>query len=476
MFNGSKGWLVISCLFFNKGGNYVSYLADIHKKFLQDIKERPESLFQPYLVHSKVDSDVMFEKIYRNLLEAEKRRTFLVNRTLDKQFKCDDLDKVIQKKKNFTYFTSAIYWHHKSRTKEEVIWLPAIILEFDLTRDGTERTFTADQLAVMILNELEIQVNYIWPTKTKGHYAACILLKPMAGTAQSIYYYESVVKRMAILTGADFASTDAVHLFRIPRRKIYQYTDDIYDIDELAHVLEDERINEMLEQKRSEYKGNIVSFSEKQIMNHESIKTLLEAEFTAYRNNAAFTIALLFYALGKSDKEAIDFLGGEWFIRVNDGRISSKNGKFKRKEIVKTVKSAFSGKYSGPSKEWIYYLSGFEFPFNLWRSSYLKKDDEDRKYQRGQVVREKIIAWVRENTGTQIQQNDLIEELGVSRMTFIRTIQALKEEGIIEYETQKGRYSKGTTFTYIPNETFEYEVDTHLKVELEVYDSELKNA
>ncbi|MFK4323162.1 biotin operon repressor [Bacillus sp. RC145] len=454
----------------------MSYLADIHKKFLQDIKERPESLFQPYLVHSKVDSDVMFEKIYRNLLEAEKRRTFLVNRTLDKQFKCDDLDRVIQKKKNFTYFTPAIYWHHKSRTKEEVIWLPAIILEFDLTRDGTERIFTADQLAVMILNELEIQVNYIWPTKTKGHYAVCILLKPLTGTPQSIYYYESVLKRMAILTGADFASTDAVHLFRIPRRKIYQYTDDIYDIDELAHVLEDERINEMLEQKRREYKGNIVSFSEKQIMNHDSIKTLLEAEFTAYRNNAAFTIALLYYALGKSDKEAIDFLGGEWFVKVNDGRISSENGKFKRKEIVKTVKSAFSGKYSGPSKEWIYYLSGFEFPYNLWRSSYLKKDDEERIYQRGQAVREKIVSWVRENTGTQIQQPELAEILGIPLRTFKTQIKSLKEEGVIELVTEKGRYSKGTFFTYVPNKTFEYEVDTHLKTNLISYDLDKKNA
>ncbi|PGV63808.1 hypothetical protein COD94_14155 [Bacillus cereus] len=448
----------------------MSYLADIHKKFLQDIKERPESLFQPYLVHSKVDSDVMFDMIYRNLLEAEKRRTFLVNRALDKQFKCDSLEKVIQKKKNFAYFTPAVYWHHKSRTKEEVIWLPAIVLEFDLTRDGTERNFTADQLAAMILNELEIQVNFIWATKTKGHYAVCILLKPMSGTPQSIYYYESVVKRMTILTGADFASTDAVHLFRIPRRKIYQYTDDIYDIDELAHVLEDERINEMLEQKRREYKGNIVSFSEKQIMNHESIKTLLEAEFTSYRNNAAFTIALLFYALGKSDKEAIDFLGGEWFVRVNDGRISSKSGKFKRKEIVSTVKSAFSGKYSGPSKEWIYYLSGYEFPFNLWRSSYVRVGDEDRKYQRGQVVREKIIAWVRENSGVYIKQKELAEALEISDRTLRHQMKQLEEEGVLTSEKEKGRYSRGVAYTYIPNTTFEIEVDTHLKQELVAYD------
>ncbi|PAW37780.1 hypothetical protein CKQ70_31385 [Bacillus toyonensis] len=454
----------------------MSYLADIHKKFLQDIKERPESLFQPYLVHSKVDSDVMFEMIYRNLLEAEKRRTFLVNRTVDKQFKCDSLEKVIQKKKNFTYFTPAVYWHHKSRTKEEVIWLPAIILEFDLTKDDTERNYTADQLAAMLLNELEVEPNFVWDTKSKGHYATCFLLKPMAGTPQSIYYYEAIVKRMAIISGADFASTDAVHLFRIPRKKIYQYTDDVYDIDDFAHVLEDEQINEMLEQKRREFKGNIVSFSEKQIMNHKSIKMLLDAEFTAYRNNAAFTIALLYYVLGKSDKEAIDFLNGDWFGMVNDGRISSKRGKFKRKEVLTAVKSAYSGKYSGPSKEWITYLTGEEFPFNLWRSSYLKKDDEERTYQRGQAVREKIIEWVRENTGKQIHQKELAELLEIPLRTLERQVKSLKNEGVIEFVTEKGRYSNGTTFTYIPNKAFEYEVDTHLKLELEEYETELKNA
>ncbi|MET7021806.1 HTH domain-containing protein [Bacillus mycoides] len=456
----------------------MSYLADIHKKFLQDIKERQERWFEfdPYITHDKVDSDVMFEMIYRNLLEAEKRRTFLVNRTLDKQFKCDNLERVIQKKKNFAYFTPAIYWHHKSRTKEEVIWLPAIILEFDLTKDGTERAYTADQLALMLLNELELEPNFVWDTKTKGHYAVCYLIKPMSGTAQSIYYYEAIVKRMAIITGADFASTDAVHLFRIPRKKIYQYTDDIYDIDEFAHVLENEQINTMLEQKQREFKGNIVSFSEKQIMNHKSVKMLLDAEFTAYRNNAAFTIALLFYVLGKSDKEAIDFLNGEWFNKINDGRIYSKRGKFKRKEVISTVKSAFSGKYSGPSKEWITYITGEEFPFNLWRSSYLKKDDEERIYQRGQAVREKIIAWVRENTGAQIQQPELADILDIPLRTLKAQLKSLKEEGIIDLVTEKGRYSKGTVFTYVQNKTFEYEVETRLNMNLIDYNLDVKKA
>ncbi|WP_336771317.1 winged helix-turn-helix domain-containing protein [Bacillus bombysepticus] len=447
----------------------MSYLADIHKKFLQDIKERQERWFEfdPYITHDKVDSDVMFEMIYRNLLEAEKRRTFLVNRALDKQFKCDNLEKVIQKKKNFAYFTPAVYWHHKSRTKEEVIWLPAIILEFDLTKDGTKRAYTADQLALMLLNELELEPNFIWDTKTKGHYAVCYLIKAMAGTPQSIYYYEAIVKRLAILSGADFASTDAVHLFRIPRKKIYQYTDDVYDIDDFSHVLEDERINEMLEQKQREFKGNIVSFSEKQIMNHESIKMLLEAEFTAYRNNAAFTIALLYYALGKSDKEAMDFLGGEWFTLVNDGRITSKRGKFKRKEVLSTVKSAYSGKYAGPSKEWISYITGLEFPFNLWKSVYVKKEDG---YKTGNEVRQKILDWIKENQEVQIHQQELAEVIDVPYRTLQLQIKKLKEEGVIDFTTQKGRYSKGTSFTYIPNEAFEIETDVVCKLELPVYD------
>jgi len=443
---------------------------------MKQIKERQEEMFMPYMKEKKVHPDVLFETIYRNLLEMDKRRTFVVNYDVTKQFKCESVEKVKEKNKQFTYFTPAVYWHHRSRTKEELIWLPCIVLEFDLTKDGTDRSYTPSELAGILLNELEVTPNFIWDTKTKGHYGVAFAIEPMTGTQQSIYLYESIVKRMAILTGSDFASTDCVHLFRIPKRKkIYQYSDEIYSIEDFSHVLLDEDITRMLEEKRSQFRTNITSLSEHKIMNHKSIQMLLQAEFQQWRNHASFTIALLYYALGKTEEQTIDFLCGEWFQKVNgDGFYGKK--RFTKKEVLKTIKSAYSGKYAGPSKEWIYLLTGEEFPFNLWRSTYLKK--EVGGYQDGDEVRQKIVSWIRENSGETIKQKELAEVLEIPYRTLQLQLANLQEENMVEMHTEKGRYSKGTTFQYKETvfDAFEYEVDNRMKLELPMYDLDSKNA
>jgi len=48
-------------------------------------------------------------------------------------------------------------------------------------------------------------------------------------------------------------------------------------------------------------------------------------------------------------------------------------------------------------------------------------------------------------------------------------VKNLKDEGVITFNTQKGRHSAGTSFTYIPNKTFEIEYDNELKRDLEYY-------
>jgi len=470
-------WEKSSLPFFARREGRMSYLHGIHKEFLEHVKERQEDMWKPFMREEKVPSSKLFDLIYRNLLEADKRRTFMVNYSVTKQFKCETLEKVKEKSTKFTYFTPAVYWHHKNRTKEQLIWLPCIVLEFDLTKDGTDRVYTPNELAGILLNEFEVTPNFVWDTKTKGHYAVAFLIKPLTGTEQSIYLYESIVKRMAILTGADFASTDCVHLFRIPKRKkIYQYSEEIYDIEDFSHVLQDEDIAEKLEEKRNLFQHKVTSLSERQIMNHKSIQILLNVEFQQWRNHAAFTIALLYYALGKPQEEVIDLLCGEWFQKATDARFTSKKP-FTKREVLKAIKSAYSGKYAGPSKEWIYLITEEEFPFNLWRSSYVKK--EVGGYQDGDEVRRKIISWIREHDGETIKQPQLAEVLEIPLRTLERNLKDLVQKNVIEMHTQKGRYSKGTTFRYIQtafDKTYEYEVDTTLKTELPNYEIQTKKA
>lgn len=441
----------------------MSYLNNIHSEFLKTINDRQDFLFLPYVDSVKVDAEEMFQQIYRNLLNEKNRRTFLSNWNVTKQFKCESIEKVIEKQNNFIYFTPAVFWHHMKHTKNELIWLTCIILDFDFSKDGTNRSYTNEELAGILLNEFDVLPNFIWDTKTKGNKQVAFIINPMAGTMNSMYLWESIVKRMSIITGSDFNSTDCVHQFRIPKKGLYKFTDTIYDIEDFSSVLENEEINEMLEKERNRFK-KVHSFTEYQILNHKSIRMLLDAEFSGSRNHAAFTIALLYFALGKDADEVLTLLNGEWFRKVNEN--ASK--RYLRREIKDSVKSAYSGKYSGPSKEWIYTLTGEEFPFNLWKSSYIKKTGK-RERRSGEEIRGKIINWVRENTGQTIKQPELSETLDIPLRTLKLNISKLEKEGIIQLETQKGRYSKGTTFTYIPNETFEIEYDNKLKKELEIY-------
>lgn len=441
----------------------MGYLANIHKHFLETIDERQNYLFLPNLKGQKVTSDAMFQQIYRNLMNEKNRRTFLMNWDVSKQFKCESIEKVINKKGDFTFFTPAVFWHHLKHTKEELVWLTCIILDFDFSKDGTGRNYSSNELAGLLLNEFDLIPNFIWDTKTKGNKQVGYIINPMTGSMNSIYLWESIVKRMAILTGADFNSTDAVHIFRIPKKGLYQYTDQVYDIDDFRFVLENEEIEKMLEKERKQF-SNIISFTEHQIMNHISIKKLVEAEFDGSRNHAAFTIALLYYALGKPQEDVLDVLNGQWFRKVNEN--ASK--RFLKREVGSTVKSAYSGKYSGPSKEWIYTLTGEEFPFNLWKSSYIKKDDSERVYKKGEEVRQKIIDWIRENSGQTIQQKELADLLEVPYRTLQRQLKNLKDESVINFETKRGK-AEGTTFTYIPNKNFEIEYDNNLNQELPYY-------
>jgi len=426
-----------------------SYFMDMQRELMKTVKERQEKwlhLFEPdpWFGEYIGSKEEFFADLYRTLLDEKNRRTFLIGKHFTTQFRCENMNVLNNKSDYFRFFTPAVFWHHQQRNKENMIWKMDITLDFDLTKDGSGRKYTPQELAQAIKNELGNYPNFVWTSRTKGNYQANFIIDPFACTPQSILYFEAIVKRLALILGADVASTNINHVFCVPHDDCWKFTDEVYNISDFEDVLEDEEIKTMLEERRKE--RNVISFTEKQIWNHPAIKNLMKAEFSQYRNNAAFTIALLFLALGKEQDEAFEFLNGDWFDWVNDGRFGSKRGPFRRKEVKSVVKSAFSGRYHGPSKEWIYLITGIEFPINLWKSTYVKKENG---YQSADEVKRKIIDWVRENDGQTIKQSELIKELGVAERRFYERLNELKEEGIIEAKGGRGRHSKGTTFHFI---------------------------
>lgn len=436
------------------------------KILIPNIKERQMASFSFDAVplHEMITVNEFYNDVFRTYMQDGKKKAFLVGKDKEKSFSVRTLERYLQTQRKFTYFTPALYWHHKKRTKEHMLWIMELTLEFDLTKDGTNRNYSAFQLFNVIRAELGFNVNYIWDTNTEGHYAVSFLLHPLGCSPKSIYLYEAIAKRMAILVGADVSAVNANNLYRKPTGLVYKFTDEIYDIDDFKVFLENEEVDALL---KKAHENNVVSITEKRIWNDPSVQKLLKAEFGQFRNHAAFTIALLYYALGYEPEDALAFFyepqedGVSWWQKVNSNHLGSHY--FPKKEITTSVKSAFSGKYHGPSREWLYIITGLEFPFNLYKSTHIQGSGKTGRVNlKGTDVQRKIIAFIRENDGITIKQPELAERLGVPKRSLEKELAVLKERGLIDWTAQKGRYAKGSTFSYV------YEDEHGFTAELDV--------
>ncbi|KAB2458506.1 hypothetical protein F8161_18915 [Bacillus cereus] len=145
----------------------------------------------------------------------------------------------------------------------------------------------------------------------------------------------------------------------------------------------------------------------------------------------------------------------EWFEKVNNDNFDDR---FELKEVKSTVKSAYSGKYLGPSKEWIYNVTGLEFPWNI---NYVRT-----KYKKADEVRIAIINYLRERDGHVVaKQEEVAEEIEMPIRSFKKELKWLKDNGVIDYEAPRGRYSAGTTFKLLENDVFNKNKDVIIEID-----------
>ena len=424
-------------------GLCISYLYDLWREKLKTIKVEQDYLFDVLKHHKTIDRDSFFEIVFQKHLKINDKRMFLVNVTdedIATSFSCDAIEKIHKRSNKFKYFTANTFNHPRNRSKEKLENLVFLALDFDLAKDGSNRDFTADQLATAIFNELEIFPHFVWKTKTEGNYQAGFLIRAMIGNEKSVYLYEAILKRLAILLGADIAATDATHIFSVPDN-VYKYEDSekVYDMDEFKIVLDNEWINDELAKRRKQYASGVIDFTEQILLRHPAIQKLMNAELIGYRNHACFTLALFLYSLGRTYKDTLAFFEEIWYVKLVENNYAQG---FSKREMRKCIKSAFSGKYAGASSEYIELVTGEEFHLAVYRSTYLKKSAEERVYMAKNELRTRLIDWIRKNEDVAVTQKELAELLEVSYRTLKLQIKALKDEGIINVSTSKGRNAK----------------------------------
>jgi DNA-binding MarR family transcriptional regulator len=390
------------------------------------------------------DSEEFFSLVYRDIFEEQNAKAFLTLKDKEDRRAARTLQGVKKHGSYCHYFTPNIFWHHKLATKEHMLWLDAIILDFDDAKNGNDRRFkNGGEVGCHVLEKTGFIPRLVWESKTKGNYHALILINPMTGTPKSIYLYEKMAKAIAAAVGADTGATNSNNLISIPKKMLWELPGgEIYDIDDFKKWY-----SKTIEEKIANL--NITSIDEYKIWNHPAIKKLLNGEIQEWRNRACFTIGLLYYAFGKDKEDAYDFLANQWIKYVNG---PGWRERFKLSEVKSCVKSAYSGKYKGPKREYIELITGEEFPFVIYQSVYKKKSIEDGGYYSKNDVRQAIVDFLRENNGITIKQQELAEKINKPYRSVERNIKEMQKEGVIEIETQRGRHSKGSTIKLLENE------------------------
>lgn len=446
---------------------------------METIKTHQHCLFDPQKEGRVVADEYFYSRIFRDNFKVNKtyrnEQTTFTNfvhlvkfketktGTKEVKFVCDSLEKVIENAGNYEYFTVNQVNSPKSRLKENLSSLNGFVLDFDLTKDGTNRDYTADKLAYVIFNEFNLYPHFVWDTKTNGNYQCMLLINQLAGLNKYVMLFESIAKRLSIVLGSDYSATVANKLFRIPKQAIYEYESplNVYDIDDFKFVFENEEINRRLNELQTEYEqGKVINFTEKQLLDSSAIKALINCDIVSLRNHACFTLALFFYSIGRDRQEVTEFFLNEWYEKANDKTKFSK--RFLKSEIRSCIKSAYSGRYAGASKEWIEAITGHPFAFSVYKSTYISKNI----YMKKNELRTRLINWIRENPDTVVSQSNLAEILEVKKRSLELNITEMKKEGILTVETVfNGRKRLGSIYSLVEQSKFTVQYDNTFNLE-----------
>ena len=162
------------------------------------------------------------------------------------------------------------------------------------------------------------------------------------------------------------------------------------------------------------------------------------------RNNTLFTLALAYYSSKKSYTACLYNLE-----QVNENL----DNPLKQSELEKIIKSAYSEKYQGASRDFIRELCQtwiseeitdkelFISRKGWWK---FKKHRDDRKYSHQYEWEEDFLRYLNENSYTykpyiSIKKNELIEVLNIPKTTLDKLIKKLVSENKVFLRVKKGR-------------------------------------
>lgn len=412
---------------------YKSLLIQYYKTHIEPELEKENAIKVPKDTGKNITQSEFFELIFRDNFEhrrgeidAKGRRIYLksflfnidhIKKVVNEKKVVRNLEKVLKRMKNYNYFTPNLFISHKFFSKEMLSLLGVIILDIDLDTAGV--VMTKRELRRYIHKKLKVEPNLIWDTKTPGNYQVAFLIQNMTGTPKSVHLYESIVKEMIYQLGefCDPSCASAAHIFSIPKnnkqkkRFVRKYHEEVFSINDFRWLL-----HERDKRREDENDNKVLDFSYEQMMRHEAIRKLHDGD-VSFRNHAAFTLALLYYATNKTQEECENFMYSVWSKTVTEKGDHS----FTDRELQHCIKHAYSGKYSGPSSKWISIVTGVDFKYSIRRPNVNKGI-----YKMGN--KQQFVQYLIENGGViKSTQPELSEILGINIKTLKRILPELRK-------------------------------------------------
>ncbi|MCP3764855.1 hypothetical protein NLX67_21275 [Domibacillus sp. A3M-37] len=360
----------------------------------------------------------------------------VVYRGYDQERHCNSMDELLYYAKWAEHFCPNTFYKWETRSAENLRCLQWMVFDFEL-RQSNGKAFSPLQVWEIFRREIGFTPRFIKESETKGSYHVGLQHTTVNGKTESVYLFNRIQAKIAKKIGTDEGANGGNHLYSIPKKdqKIFYFAGDPIDFNDLKNWW----LQQLKEENKKTYttSGKVTSLTEHMLWNHDAIKALQEHEFDGSRNQAAFTLALLHYALGKTKEETEDYLLNKWYPYVDQ-----KGKPYRLSELRASIKSAYSGKYMGPSKERIEALTGIEFNLRIYRGQYQRSIRHNMTENQ-----QAIIGYFRDRGGkVEMMKKELIEDICQTQESPLgkkfafksieRNLDKLKKERVIDWESK----------------------------------------
>lgn len=376
-----------------KAKKFETELIDVTKtcKFSKVVRDkRYDNIKLKYVLFPKKELTLkeFFEVIIGDRFE-KKDYIMEIYRDYHQVKHCKDMKEVMYYAKWASHFVPNTFYKWCDRSLENLRCSQWMFFDFELKKSNGKAFIPAEVYQIFV-DVVGFEPTVIKQSKSYGHYHVGLKHTPINGSTESSYLFQRIQKMIGERVGTDLGALGANHNFSIPNNgeRIFYFGDNTIDFN----VMKDWWYTEISKENKSKKyssNGKVTSLTEHMVWNHAAIKSLKEFDFDGSRNEAGFTLGLLYYALGKSKAECERYMIDEWFPFV-----PQRGKKYRLSELKASIRSAYSEKYAGPSKEKIEALTGIEFNIRVVRSQY-KKEVRHNKNENVQA----IINYFRERGG-----------------------------------------------------------------------------